>query len=83
MGVAVGLGAQSLAKDLISGVLLIMEHRYAIGDVVKIDGFEGKVVKITMRSTVLRNTEGETFYTSNGTINKVVNKSQSKKTITK
>jgi len=80
LGVAIGFGAQSLAKDLISGVMIILEHRYSIGDKIKIDNFEGRVVKITMRSTVLRNEEGDTFYIANGSISKVVNLSQTKKT---
>ena len=76
VGVAIGFGAQTLVKDLLSGVFIILEHRYALGDHVKIDIFEGEVVKITMRSTVLRNAEGQTFYISNGSIPKVINSSQ-------
>lgn len=76
IGVAIGLGAQSLAKDMISGLLIILEHRYALGDTVKLGDFEGEVIKITMRSTVLRNKEGQTFYIANGSVAKVINYSQ-------
>lgn len=77
IGVAIGFGAQSLAKDLISGIMIILEHRYALGDIVSIGDFKGEVVKVTMRSTVLRNEEGEVFYIANGSIAKVTNYSQS------
>lgn len=83
IGVAIGLGAQSVAKDLISGLLIIMEHRYALGDIIKVGDFQGTVVKITMRSTVLRNDEGQTFYIANGSVAKVINYSQSEQVASK
>lgn len=79
VGIAVGFGAQTLVKDLVSGIFLLLEHRYRLGDSVKIDGFEGIVVRISMRSTVLKSAKGEVFYISNGSIGKVVNLSQSQK----
>lgn len=76
VGLAVGFGAQTLVKDLVSGLFILLEHRYSIGDQVKLGDFEGEVVKITMRSTVLKNKEGKVFYISNGHIKKVENHSQ-------
>lgn len=76
IGLAVGFGAQSLVKDFVSGLFILIENQYGIGDKVKIGGFEGKVVKITMRSTVLKDDTGKIFYISNGLIKDVINMSQ-------
>ncbi|MCK4520344.1 mechanosensitive ion channel [Candidatus Parcubacteria bacterium] len=79
IGLAVGFGAQSLVKDFVSGLFILIENQYGIGDKVKIGSFEGRVKKITMRATVLQDDEGKTFHISNGLIKDVVNFSQSKK----
>jgi len=79
IGLAIGFGAQSLVKDFVSGLFILVETQYGIGDEVKIGSSEGKVIKITMRSTVLKDKTGNTYYISNGTINNVVNLSQQKK----
>lgn len=78
IGLAVGFGAQSLVKDFVSGLFILIENQYGIGDKVKIGSFEGRVKKITMRATVLQNDEGKTFYISNGLIKDVVNFSKKK-----
>jgi len=80
IGLAIGFGAQSLVKDFVSGIFILVENQYGIGDKVKIGSFEGQVIRITMRSTVLKNDEGKTYYISNGLIKDVVNMSQNKKT---
>lgn len=76
IGLAVGFGAQSVVKDFVSGLFILIENRYSVGDKVKIGGFEGRVKKITIRSTILEDDEGKTFYISNGLIKEVVNFSQ-------
>lgn len=76
IGLAVGFGAQSLVKDFVSGLFILVENQYGIGDKIKIGSFEGEVIRITMRSTVLRNEEGKTYYISNGLIKDVTNMSQ-------
>ena len=81
LGLAVGFGAQSLVKDFVSGLFILVENQYGIGDKVKIGNFEGEVIRITMRSTVLRNDEGKIFYISNGLIKDVINLSQQKNLI--
>lgn len=81
VGLAIGFGAQSLVKDFVSGLFILVENQYGIGDKVKIGSFEGQVVRITMRSTALRDDEGKTFYISNGLIKDVVNLSQHKKSL--
>ncbi len=79
IGLAIGFGAQSLVKDFVSGLFILIENQYGIGDKVKIGSFEGQVIRITMRSTVLKNNEGKTYYISNGLIKDVTNMSQNEK----
>jgi len=78
IGLAIGFGAQSLVKDFVSGLFILVENQYGIGDTVKIGSFEGRVIRITMRSTVLKDDEGKLYYMSNGSINNVINLSQSR-----
>ncbi len=79
IGLAVGFGAQSLVKDFVSGLFILIENQYGVGDRVKIGNFEGNVVKITMRSTVLIDNENKKYYISNGLIKDVTNMSQQNK----
>ena len=72
IGLAIGFGAQSLVKDFVSGLFILVENQYGIGDKVKIGNFEGRVIRITMRSTVLKNDEGKIYYISNGLIKDVI-----------
>src|SRR5262245_12685743 len=67
-GLAVGFGAQSLVKDVISGFFIVFEDQYGVGDVVKIGDFSGVVEHMTLRSTVLRNLEGQVHVIPNGNI---------------
>ena len=79
IGLAIGFGAQSLVKDFVSGLFILVENQYGIGDKVKIGSSEGNVIRITMRSTVLKDKEGKVYYISNGSIKDVINMSQQKK----
>ena len=79
IGLAIGFGAQSLVKDFVSGLFILIENQYGIGDKVKIGNFEGDVIKITMRSTALMDNEKKVYYISNGLIKDVINMSQQKK----
>jgi len=79
VGLAIGFGAQSLVKDFVSGLFILIENQYGIGDKVKIGSFEGRVIRITMRSTVLLDDEEKTYYISNGSVNNVINLSQQEK----
>lgn len=76
IGLAIGFGSQALVKDFMSGILVLYEGQYSVGDRVKIAGFEGTVKKITIRSTVLEGKDGERIYVSNGGVSNVVNFSQ-------
>ena len=71
VGLAVGFGAQSLVKDVISGFFILFEDQFGVGDVVKIGDFAGVVERMTLRATVLRNLEGQVYVVPNGNIQHV------------
>ncbi|WP_252504964.1 mechanosensitive ion channel family protein [Sporosarcina sp. Marseille-Q4943] len=73
LGLAVGFGAQSLVKDVISGFFILFEDQFSVGDYVKIGTAEGKVEEIGLRTTKIKNFTGELFILPNGTITQVVN----------
>lgn len=69
LGLAVGFGAQSLVKDVISGLFIIAENQYRVGDVVKINNeTTGTVTKISLRVTILRDLDGIVHTIPNGLI---------------
>lgn len=74
IGVAIGFGSQSLVKDFLSGMFIIAENQYRVGDVVDIMGSTGTVERVGTRSTVIRDEDGNVHYIPNGTIQRVVNK---------
>lgn len=74
IGIALGFGAQSLIKDFLSGIFIIADNEYRVGDIIEIEGFSGTVEKIGTRLTVLRDAEGNVHYFPNGMIQHVVNK---------
>jgi small conductance mechanosensitive channel len=73
-GIALGFGAQSLMKDFLSGIFIISDNQYRVGDVVQIDDAKGTVERIGTRSTVLRDVEGNVHYIPNGLVQHVINK---------
>ena len=73
VGLAVGFGAQTLVKDIISGLFLIAEDQVRIGDVVEINGVGGLVEEINLRTIVLRDLEGVVHSISNGDIRMLSN----------
>jgi len=75
-GVALGIGAQSLVKDFLSGIFMIMEDQYGIGDVIDTGEAIGTVEEVTLRITRLRDANGITWYVRNGEIIRVGNRSQ-------
>lgn len=75
IGVALGFGSQSLVKDFLSGLFIIAENQYRVGDVVDIMGSSGTVERVGTRSTVIRDEDdGNVHYIPNGTIQRVINK---------
>ena len=75
-GVALAFGAQSLIKDLLSGLFILLEDHFGIGDEIQLDEATGVVEKMTLRHTVLRDLDGTVWYVRNGEIDKVRNFSQ-------
>lgn len=73
VGLAVGFGAQSLVKDVISGFFIILEDQIRVGDVVEIGGKGGLVEKIGLKTTVLRDLAGNVHFVPNGEIKVVTN----------
>jgi small conductance mechanosensitive channel len=70
-GLAVGLGAQSLIRDFLSGLFVMLEGQFAIGDHVNIGGTLGTVEEMGLRVTVLRDLQGQLHYIPNGSIGAV------------
>ena len=75
-GVAIGFGAQTLVKDVISGLFIWGEGSIAVGDVVDINGLQGEVESIAIRTTVVRNFNGNVYTIPNGDIRTITNMSR-------
>lgn len=75
IGVVVGLAFQDILKDLLSGISIIIENQYAVGDTVTINDFKGEVLTIGLRTTRLKAYTGEIKIIANRNINEVVNHS--------
>jgi moderate conductance mechanosensitive channel len=75
-GVALGFGAQSLVKDFLSGIFMLIEDQYGVGDIVDAGVATGTVEDVTLRATQLRDVSGTVWYIPNGTILRVGNMSQ-------
>ena len=75
-GVALGFGAQSLVKDCIAGLFMLLEDQYGVGDFVALDEATGVVEKISLRTTVLRGLDGTVWHVPNGEVSRVGNRSQ-------
>src|SRR5688500_3646131 len=76
IGIAVGFGAQTLVKDIISGLFLIAEDQVRMGDVVEINGIGGAVEELNLRTVVLRDLEGVVHVISAGEIRTLANRSK-------
>lgn len=76
VGLAVGFGAQTLVKDIISGLFLIAEDQVRLGDAAEVNGIGGTVEEINLRTIVLRDTEGTVHTIANGEIRTLANKSK-------
>lgn len=76
VGLALGFGGQYLIRDIISGLFILIENQYRIGDVVNFDGTGGLVEKISLRMTTLRDLDGTVHHIPHGEIKKVSNLSK-------
>lgn len=68
IGVAVGFGAQDFVKDVIAGFFILVEDQYSVGDIVTIASVSGTVEAIALRTTILRDLEGNRHHVPNGAI---------------
>ena len=73
VGLAVGFGAQSLVKDIISGFFIIFEDQFSVGDHIRVGEFEGNVEAIGLRTTKIKSWTGEVHILPNGSITQVTN----------
>jgi small conductance mechanosensitive channel len=78
VGIAVGFGAQNLVRDIFSGVFIILENQYRVGDIVKIAGIGGLVEDINLRRTILRDLDYRQHYIPNGEIRTASNYTKDK-----
>ena len=76
IGVALGFGAQSVVKDFLSGMFMILEDQYGVGDVIDFEEATGTVEAVGLRTTRLRDVNGTVWYVRNGEVVRVGNKSQ-------
>ena len=77
VGVALGLGAQTLVRDILSGIFMLIEDQYGVGDSISVLEVDGVVEKVGLRVTTVRDGQGTLWYLRNGEILKVGNQSQS------
>lgn len=76
IGLAFGLGAQTLVQDMISGLFILIENQYTVGDSIEISGISGTVEQMTLRATMVRDLQGTLHVVPNGEIRIVANKSR-------
>ncbi len=76
VGVALGFGAQSLVKDFLSGIFMLIEDQYGVGDLVDLGDAVGTVEAVNLRTTQIRDSHGTLWHVPNGEIRRVANKSQ-------
>src|ERR1700733_12872364 len=76
VGVGIGLGAQSIFKDMLNGIFILIEDQYNVGEVVKIAGLQGTVEDLTLRCTTLRDGDGTLYTIPNSQITTVSNLSR-------
>jgi small-conductance mechanosensitive channel len=76
VGIAVGFGAQTLVRDFLSGIFMLIEDQFGVGDIIDVGEASGVVEGVSLRTTRLRDVEGVVWHIPNGEIKRVGNKSQ-------
>jgi moderate conductance mechanosensitive channel len=76
VGIAIGFGAQNLVRDYLSGIFMLLEDQYGVGDSITVGDASGTVETVTLRITRMRDTKGVVWHIRNGTIEQVGNQSQ-------
>lgn len=72
-GLVLGLGAQKLITDFISGVFIIIEHHFDVGDTIEVGGFKGEVIDLGLKTTKIRNWQGQVKIMSNSDVTNLIN----------
>ena len=76
VGVAIGFGAQSLVRDFLSGIFMLVEDQFGVGDIIDVGDTAGVVEEVKLRTTKIRDVNGTLWHIPNGEIRRVANKSQ-------
>ena len=76
VGLALSFGAQTLIKDLIGGLLIVVENQYSVGDTIEVGDVSGVVETVTLRATLVRTAEGSLVVVPNGEVRVVANASK-------
>ena len=79
IGVALGLGAQTIVRDILAGIFMLVEDQYGVGDEIDVLEVKGSVESVGLRITTVRSSDGTLWYIRNGEVLKIGNKSQPKK----
>jgi small-conductance mechanosensitive channel len=74
-GVAIGLAAQNIVRDMLNGILILLEDQFNVGETIKIAGVQGVVESMTLRKTILRDGDGTVYVVPNSQITTVANQS--------
>jgi small conductance mechanosensitive channel len=74
VGIAIGLGAQTLVRDVLNGLFILIEDQYRVGDMVTVGGATGEVIEINPRRTVLRDADGNVHSIPNSAVSVAVNR---------
>lgn len=74
--IAIGIGAQGFVNDIVNGFFILLEHQFDVSDAVIINGYEGSIYQLGMRTTVIKDWEGQMHYISNRNITDVTNLSR-------
>jgi small-conductance mechanosensitive channel len=75
LGVAIAFGAQNLMRDYFNGFIILLEDQYELNDLVQINNHTGRVERVSLRTTVLRDLAGKLYFIPNGEIRSVINRS--------
>jgi len=75
LGLALSFGAQSLIEDVISGLFIIFEKQFQVGDIIQVNGFRGKVLEIGVRTTTLIDVNGDVLTVNNSDLRQTINTS--------
>jgi small conductance mechanosensitive channel len=76
VGIALGFGAQSLVRDFLSGIFMLVEDQFGVGDIIDVGEAAGVVEEVKLRTTKIRDVNGTLWHVPNGEIHRVANKSQ-------